>query len=211
MAEYTLYCFAQSGSAYRVALMLSLIGADWEPRLVDFFNGETLTPEFRALNPMGEVPVLECGERALSQSGVILTWLAERTGKFGPQSADERLEVLRWLLFDNHKFSSSIATLRNMLSIARTGETQLTEFLRARATKTLAIVEAHLTDRSFIIGERPTIADLSLCGYLYWPDEFGMTWTDYPAIARWLDRIAALPGWQAPYDLIPGHPLPAKG
>lgn len=211
MAEYTLYCFAQSGSAYRVALMLSLTGADWEPRLVDFFNGETLTPEFRALNPMGEVPVLVCGARVLSQSGVILTWLAERTGTFGPQSADERLEVLRWLLFDNHKFSSSIATLRNMLSIARTGETPLTEFLRARATKTLAIVEAHLANRSFIIGERPTIADLSLCGYLYWPDEFGMTWTDYPAIARWLERIAALPGWQAPYDLMPGHPLPAKG
>ena len=59
MADYTLHCFAQSGNAYKAALMLSLCGADWQPRLVDYFNGETRTPAYRAINPMGEVPVLE--------------------------------------------------------------------------------------------------------------------------------------------------------
>ncbi|UCE31293.1 MAG: glutathione S-transferase N-terminal domain-containing protein, partial [Burkholderiales bacterium] len=109
MAEYTLYCFAQSGNAYKAALMLQLAGADWSPRFVDFFNGETRTPEYRAINVMGEVPVLEHGAMRLSQSGVILDYLAERFGKFGPADADERREILRWILFDNHKLTANIA------------------------------------------------------------------------------------------------------
>ena len=81
MAEYTLYCFAQSGNSYKAALMLSLCNADWAPRFVDFFNGETRTPEYRAnINAMGEVPVLEYGGNRLSQSGVILDFLAAAWG-----------------------------------------------------------------------------------------------------------------------------------
>ena len=73
MAEYQLYCFAQSGNAYRAALMLNLIGADWEPVFVDFFNGETRTAAYRSsVNKMGEAPVLVHGEKKLTQSGVIL-------------------------------------------------------------------------------------------------------------------------------------------
>ena len=97
MADYKLYCFAQSGNAYKPALMLNLCGADWEPRFVDFFNGETRTPEFRAnVNAMGEVPVLEHAGQKLSQSGVILHYLAEQLGKFGGDDDAERREVLRW-------------------------------------------------------------------------------------------------------------------
>jgi glutathione S-transferase len=102
MAEYQLYCFAQSGNAYRAALMLNLIGADWEPIWVDFFKGGVQrTPEFREnVNEMGEVPVLVRGTKKLTQSGVILTYLAEKSGKFLPQGDDERLEALRWIIFD---------------------------------------------------------------------------------------------------------------
>src|SRR3954462_4487109 len=87
MPEYELYCFAQSGNAYRVALMLNLIGADWKPVFVDFFiGGETRTAKYRTeINEMGEVPVLAHGERKLSQSAVCLTYLAERSGKFRPE------------------------------------------------------------------------------------------------------------------------------
>src|SRR5256885_6787164 len=98
MAEYELYCFAQSGNAYRVALMLNLIGADWKPVFVDFFKaGETRTPKYRAeVNEMGEVPVLAHGKKKLSQSAVCLTYLAERSGKFAPQGEDARLEAMPW-------------------------------------------------------------------------------------------------------------------
>src|SRR5271169_5899708 len=100
MAEYQLYCFAQSGNAYRAALMLSVIGADWEPIFVDFFKaGVQRTAEFReTINEMGEAPVLIHGTKKLSQSGVILTYLADHSGKFKPEGEDERLEALRWII-----------------------------------------------------------------------------------------------------------------
>jgi len=210
MSEFLLYGLAQSGNSYKAALMLNLCGADWKPRFVDYFNGETRTPAFRAINVMGEVPVLEHAGKRLTQSGVILDYLAERLGKFGAVDADERREILRWLLFDNHKLTSYTATLRYLMSFAKTGETPVTEFLRARMRTALGVLDQHLADRCFVLGGRPTIADLSLCGYLYFPDEFGVSWSDFPGIGRWLDRIAALPGWAHPYQLLPGHPLPAK-
>lgn len=210
MSEYTLHCFAQSGNAYKVALMLELSGADWTPQWVDFFNGATRTPEFRAdVNEMGEIPVLDHAGRKLSQSGVILDYLVERLGTFGWTNDDDRREILRWVLFDNHKLTSYIATLRFLRFIMKSGETEVTKWLEGRARAALAVLDAHLDGRSFVVGETPTIADLSLCGYLFWPDEIGIELNRYSHIVRWLDRLKALPGWRHPYDLMPGHPLPA--
>jgi len=202
---FRLYCFAQSGNAYKVALMLNLCGAKWEPRFVDFFNGETRTPEYREkINEMGEVPVLEHGAKRLSQSGVILHYLADHFGRFQGQ---DRLEVLRWMLWDNHKLTSYVATLRYMVTLAKVGEPQVHEFLRGRIKGSLDILDKHLSNSAFAAGKEPTIADLSMCGYLYWPEEFGVSWSDYPRIGEWLERIRKLPGWVHPYELMPGHPL----
>ncbi len=206
--EFKLYCFAQSGNAYKAALMLQLCGAKWEPRFVDFFNGETRTPQYRAdINEMGEVPVLEHRGKRLSQSGVILHYLAAHFRKFISSDETEKQEILRWILWDNHKLTSYIATLRWMVTLAKVGEPQVHEFLRGRVKASLGILDAHLSKTEFVTGQEPTIADLSLCGYLYWPEEFGVSWSDYPRIGAWLDRIRALPGWVYPYDLMPGHPL----
>jgi glutathione S-transferase len=203
--EFRLYCFAQSGNAFKVALMLQLCGAKWEPRFVDFFNGETRTAEYRAsINEMGEVPVLEHRGKRLSQSGVILHYLAEHFGKF--RGTDSQ-EVLRWILWDNHKLTSYIATLRFLVQFQKTGETPVTEFLRGRVKGALGILNSHLEKSAYAVGNEPSIADVSMCGYLYWPEEFGVSWSDYPRIGAWLDRIRALPGWVHPYELMPGHPL----
>ncbi len=211
MAEYVLHCFAQSGNAYKPALMLALCGADWAPRFVDFFNGETRSTEYRAkLNEMGEVPVLEHRGTRLTQSGVILDYLAAQFGKFGAANEEERREILRWLLWDNHKLTSYIATLRFMVHLAKVGEPQVHEFLRGRMKAALAILEKHLAQQPFAVGGRLTIADLSICGYLYWPEEIGVAWSEYPAIGAWLERIKSQPGWVHPYQLMPGHPLPEK-
>ena len=210
MAEYTLYCFAQSGNAYKAALMLALCRADWAPRHVDFFNGETRTPEYRAnVNEMGEVPVLEHRGQRLSQSGVILEYLSGALGLLRARNDDERREILRWLLWDNHKLTSYIATLRFLVHFQKTGETPVTEFLRGRVKTSLAILDKHLSQQAYAVGDRLTIADLSMCGYLFWPEEFGADWTEYPNIAVWLARIRSEPGWVHPYELMPGHPLPA--
>jgi glutathione S-transferase len=120
MSEYQLYCFAQSGNAYRVALMLNLIGADWEPIFVDFFvRGENRSPRFRTeINEMGEVPVLVHGAKKLSQSGVCLIYLADRSRKFQPQGEDERLECLRWIIFDNQKVNGYLGPYRFLRNFA---------------------------------------------------------------------------------------------
>jgi glutathione S-transferase len=208
MAEYTLYCFAQSGNAYKPALMLQLAGADWAPRFVDYFGGETKTPEYRAINVMGEVPVLEHRGVRLSQSGAILDYLAGTLGRFGPRDDAERREILRWLLWDNHKLTSFTATFRFLRTFATNADPAVLAFLRTRAETAWQVLDAHLAGREFVVADRPTIADLSLCGYLYWPDEIGVDWNAFPAIRDWLARLAALPRWTHPYTLMPGHPRP---
>jgi glutathione S-transferase len=203
--EFRLYCFAQSGNAYKVALTLNLCGAAWTPRFVDFFGGETRTAEYRAdINEMGEVPVLEHKGKRLSQSGVILRHLSKHFGKFQGKDSEE---VLRWILWDNHKLTSYIATLRFLVHFQKTGETPVTEFLRGRVKGSLGILNLHLERSPFAVGDEPSIADFSMCGYLYWPEEFGVSWSDYPRIGAWLERIRKLPGWVHPYELMPGHPL----
>ena len=211
MAEYQLYCFAQSGNAYRVALMLNLIRADWEPVWVDFFNGETRSPQYRAnVNEMGEVPVLGHQGKKLSQSGVILTYLADRSGQFRPESEDARREALRWIIFDNQKVNGFLGPYRFLRCFAKPpGDPAVLAFLKGRIDNNVAILDKRLASAPFVLGAHPTIADLSLVAYLYYPaEEFGFDIAkNHPPIGAWRDRIKALPGWGHPYDLMPGHPL----
>jgi glutathione S-transferase len=212
MPEYELYCFAQSGNAYRAALMLNLIGADWKPVWVDFFGKMVQrTPEYRTeVNEMGEAPVLAHGEKKLTQSGVILTYLARRSGKFLPQGEDEELEALRWIIFDNQKVNGFLGPYRFLKNFAKpAGDPAVLAFFKGRIDGNLAIVNKRLQKTPFMLGDKPTIADVSLAGYLYYPaEEFGFDiGKDHPAIGAWLARMKTLPGWGHPYDLMPGYPL----
>ena len=209
MAEYKLHCFCQSGNAYKAALMLALCGADWEPVFVHYFDGESRRPDWReAVNEMGEAPVLEHGDKRLSQSGVILTYLSRRFDKFAPQGEDEELEALRWMLFDNHKFTSYFATYRFLHSFApQPGDPAVVAFLKGRADGAFAIADKRLRSQPFLVGNRPTIADISLAGYMFFPqEEHGYDFAaSHPGIDAWRERIKALPGWVGPYELMPGE------
>jgi glutathione S-transferase len=207
--KYALYCFAQSGNAYKCALALQLAGADWTPRFVDYFHDETRGRAFRDVNIMGEAPVLEHDGMRLSQSGVILDYLAESLGRFGAADAIERREILRWLLWDNHKLTSFTATLRFMRTFVQEPDAAVLAYLRGRAETAWAVLDAHLSGRHYAVGDRLTIADLSLCGYLFWPEEIGVDWEKYSNIHAWLERIRREPRWVHPYELMPGHPLPS--
>jgi len=212
MAEYQLYCFAQSGNAYRAALMLNLIGADWKPIYVDFFKGgETRTLKYRTeVNEMGEAPVLDHAGKKLSQSGVILAYLAERSGKFKPDdNEDARLEALRWIIFDNQKLNGFLGPFRFLKNFAKPpGDPAVMAFLKARIDGSLAIFDRRLAKTPFVLGDRPTIADISFCAYLYYPpEEFGFDIAaEHKNIGAWLGRMKALPNWAHPYDLMPGYP-----
>jgi glutathione S-transferase len=206
MSEFKLHCFAASGNSYKAALFLALANADWEPVVVDYFGGETRTEGWRdSLNEMGEIPVLEHAGLKISQSGVILDYLAGVTGKFGAHNDDEKRDIWRWILFDNHKFTSYYATLRFMYGLQKTGETPVTQFLRERATAAYRIVDKHLSGAPFLVGGRLTIADLSLAGYVYLPEETGMDMAEFPHIAAWKQRISEMPGWRHPHELMPGR------
>jgi len=90
-----------------------------------------------------------------------------------------------------------------MLHFARTGETPVTEFLRGRIQGAFGIADNHLKGRDFILGARPTIADISMCGYLFYGDELSLSLEPYAQLRAWLERIRALPGWKGPYELMP--------
>jgi glutathione S-transferase len=216
MAEFKLYCFAQSGNAYRDALMLNLIGADWEPIWVDFFaGGATRTPEYRdTINEMGEVPVLVHGNKTLTQSVVILTYLADLTGKFQPQGEDEKLEALRWMIFDNQKLNGFLGPYRFLRNFApKQPDPAVFTYMKGRIDASLAIFNKRMTGRQFVVSEKPTIADIALTAYLYYPpEEFGFDMAkEHPAIGAWLARMQALPRWKHPYDLMPGYPFGTQG
>lgn len=211
---YQLHGFSQSGNTFKVAFLLRALNQAWEPRFVDFMNGVTRTGEWReGTNAMGEVPVLDDDARRLTQSGVILTYLAAKHGAFGGESEDERLEVLRWLLFDNHKFTSYFASYRFMKAFGPAApDPAVMAWLRGRLDGAFAIVDKHLAGARYLVGDAPTIADISLSGYLFYPvDESGYEVAGrFPNIAAWLERVRAMPGWANPYDVLPGEIIAPK-
>lgn len=205
MADYRLHCFALSGNSYKVALFLQLAGLDWDSVFVDYLDGETRTERWRReVNELGEAPVLEHHGLKLSQSGVILDYLAKTTGQFGPRSEEEARDIWRWVLFDNHKFTSYYATLRFLVGLKKSEETPVTAFLRERAVGAYQVVDKHLIDRDFMLGDRPTIADISLAGYVFMPEATGIDQFQFAGIEAWKARLKQLPGWRHPYDILPG-------
>lgn len=211
--RYRLHYFPESGNSYKLALMLSLCGETFDPVWTDFGGGVTRTPAWRAtVNEMGEIPVLEetapDGTRvSLTQTALILRRLAARYGRLG---GDDPEEVLRWLIWDNQKLSGHMATFRFLRTFVAGTDPAVLKFLRSRVNDCLRIVETRLATRPFVMGDSATIADISMCAYLSFPpDETGDDFaTTHPNLHAWLGRIAALPGWRSPYDLLPGARLP---
>ena len=204
-----LYCFGESGNAYKAALALELSGLDWEPVYVDFFSGEARSEAYLTnVNEMGEVPVLVDGDVQLTQSGVIQQYISDKTGKFGGSSDAERYEILRWVLFDNHKLSSQNGVTRFLLNFLPEDKrpAQAIGFLQGRLQAAYKVLNTHLEGRDWIVGDSLTNADISCCGYLFYPEPYGFVRADWPNIDRWLSNIENTTGWKHPYDLMPGHP-----
>ena len=208
---YKLHAFSQSGNVFKVAVLLQALRQPWTPvhmPFTDFVGGVPRSDAWRQdVNAMGEVPILEVDGKKLTQSAAILLYLSNRHGAYGGRDEDERQEVLRWMFFDNHKFTSYFATWRFLKSFAPTAPDAVIEkFLRGRIDNAFGIVERHLASREYMVGAQPTIADMSLCGYVYYPpEESGYDLAkQFPAIARWAERLKQLPGWKPPYELLPG-------
>lgn len=210
MTTYRLHYFPESGNSYKLALMLTLCGQTFEPVWTDFAGGVTRSPTWRAtINAMGEIPLLEADGVRLTQTAPILLQLAERYGRFGGETAAEKFEILRWLFWDNHKLTGYMATYRYHRTFTPKPDPQVQAYFRKRLDEFLGILDSHLQGHAFVAGGRPTVADFSLMAYLSYPDDetgYDLA-SSHAAVQAWLDRIAQLAGWVAPYDLLPGKRL----
>src|ERR1700738_994607 len=152
--------------------MLPRCGHDWEPVWTDFGGGVTRTAEWRRqVNEMGEIPVLEDSGKRHTQTAPILLRLAERYGRFGSRDDDERFEILRWLFWDNHKLTGYMASYRFLRSFVEAPDPTIMTFFRKRLDDYIGILENHLSRRSYVAGSTPTVADISMIGYLMFPKE----------------------------------------
>ena len=211
---YRLHGFCQSGNTFKVAFLLGALRQPFECVHVDFMNGKTREPGWREqTNEMGEAPVLEDGAKRMTQSGVILKYLSKKHGAFGGRTPEENEEILRWILFDNHKFTSYFATYRFLLAFGPSKpDAAVLAFLKTRIDGAYGIVNKHLEKRDWMVGNSPTIADISLSGYVFFPvAESGYDIEKlHPNVAAWRKRLRALPGWADPYDVLPGERIAPK-
>jgi len=187
---------AFSGNAYKVRLLLTLLGLPFERIEYDILEGATRTPEFLRLNPNGRVPVLEFEDgRVLAESNAILAYLADGT-RFVPADRFERAQVLQWLFFEQYSHEPNIATLRFWVTHGLIDEERrpLVEGKRRWGYAALDVMERHLARRRYFVGERYSIADIALYAYTPVAGEGGFDLARYGNVLAWLDRVAAEPG-----------------
>lgn len=191
----------ESGHSYKVSLALWLAGIAHHYTEIDLGVARAARPEpFRSLAKYGEVPLLLHAGQPFVQSNAILLHLAGYSGTLGGETPQRMARVREWLFWEANRIGFSLPNLRYGLNFTQGGLAPAVEaMLRLRLADDLARLEDELADgRAFVLDERPSVADLSLCAYLFWPEQAGITVP--PAVQAWLDRIAALPGWRHPDD-----------
>jgi glutathione S-transferase len=210
MPHYRLYDYAASGNCYKVRLLIAQLGIECERVPVDIFAGETLTPEFAAINPARSTPVLELSDgRHLCESGAILVYLARGTHLL-PEGPFDHAQVLRWLLFEQSELVPATGGLRFRLVTKRLKPDDPQARARhAAGLQVLRLLDDHLRDRAFLVADRYTVADIAVYGYVHVAHEAGLPMGDFQAVQAWLARVAQQPGYMN--DLLPYPPNALSG
>jgi glutathione S-transferase len=207
-----LYDYAGSGNCYKVRLLLAQLGREYERVPVDIFAGESTTPEHLARNPAGRTPVLELpsGE-TIAESNAILLYLAEGTPLM-PDDLLERARVWQWLFFEQNFLEPSVGTARFWRLTGRDAERP--ELFAARVETgraALDVLELHLAGRRFLLGDRFTVADVSLFAYAHVADDAGIDMEPYPAVRAWLGEVRATEGFMNDLDPYPPNARAGAG
>lgn len=205
---FVLYGSPHSQYTYKVALMLRLAGAPFSFRYVSFQKGMHRTPEFRALSRWGQVPVLAHGERVLVQSGATLEYLAGILGRFGGGDADARQHIREWLYWDADRFGPPIygcygVRLAELKLLPFPATPDVAAHYREGAEAALAALDTALASAAFLVGPDPTIADIACCGEVAFAELSRLDLSRWRHVIDWSRRLAALPGFRAPFDLLP--------
>jgi glutathione S-transferase len=195
-----LHEYSQSGNCYKIRLTAALLGISIERREYDILKGESRTPKFLAeVNPNGRIPVLQIGERFIPESNAACFYLADGS-ELVPEDRFDRADMLRWMFFEQYNHEPNVATLRFWLAFV--GEERLSEMQRAllpakreAGEAALRLMDEHLAGRSFFVGGRLSLADIALYAYTHVAEEGGFDLGRYPAVERWLERVAGAPGF----------------
>ncbi|AZO70315.1 MAG: glutathione S-transferase family protein [Mesorhizobium sp.] len=204
---FTLYDYLPSQNAWKVRVLLGLLGVAYETRQVSIFEGESRTEDFLKLNPAGAVPVLglENGE-AIAESNAILVYLAERT-PFLPADRFSRAKVMQWLFFEQYHVEPVIGSLRFWTLTGRLERNHAMVAGKSEAgTRALGALDRGLKDAPFLVGVALTIADIAVYAYSHRAEDCGFSLADYPAVSAWIDRVreAIGPAYPVhPYSIDP--------
>jgi glutathione S-transferase len=204
MEPLVLHEYAASGNCYKIRLTAALLGLALERREYDIMKGETRTPEFLAgVNANGRIPVLQVGTRFIPESNAACFYLADGS-PLVPADRFDRADMLRWMFFEQYSHEPNVATMRFWLVYV--GEARLTDAQRAQmpgksaaGEAALRLMDDHLSASDWLVGDGPTLADITLYAYTHLADSGGFALADYPAVGAWLNRVAATPGF-VPYD-----------
>lgn len=185
-----------SGNCYKVALLLTQLGIEYEWREVLVTKGETSTDDFIAMNPAGQIPVVQLDDgTVLTQSNAIMHYFAAGT----PLLPDDRLlaaRVLEWQFFEQYSHEPYIAVRRFINKFLNMPADRRAEFEQKEAGsyRALDVMEKRLADNEFLVADKYTIADISLYVYTHVADEALLDLSEYHGIQRWLQTVAAQPG-----------------
>jgi glutathione S-transferase len=190
-----LYDYFESGNAYKVRLLLTQLGIAFERVELDILKGETRSAAFLAKNPNHRIPLLEWPDgRTLAESNAILFHLAEGT-PFLPEDRFERAQALQWMFFEQYSHEPYIAVVRfwHFSGQLESHRSELAAKME-HGTHALGVMEQHLAQRAFFVGERYSVADIALYAYTHVADEGGFELGRFPALGRWLARVRSQPG-----------------
>lgn len=201
--SFTLYSYVLSGNCYKIRLMAALLGVEYETVAVDFYPGfEHRSEAMLALNPAGTLPVLKAGDLVLTETQAMLAWLARN---HGPDWMPDDPKLLEWLGFASRLTGSvGLARLHAMLDWPIDVDATYTAATRDLRTLELALIDRVFDGQTWLVGDRPTIADIACFPYAALSPDAGFEHDGHPAIRNWLYAIRGLPG----FITMPGiHPL----
>lgn len=203
MSKMTLYGIWLSGPTYKAGLAMSLMGQSFAYKHVDLRAGAHKQPEYLAINRFGQVPALVDGDLKLCQSGAILLYLADKSGKMGGKTAEDKARVREWLFWEFDRLASNIYRPRAIKRGFMKADDNVHQMYVNQAGDALKVLDGALAKSDFLVGSEATIADVAVYGDVAYAEEGAIDLSPYPNLKAWMARVEKLPGFKKYEDVLP--------
>jgi glutathione S-transferase len=203
MSKMTLHGIWLSGPTYKAGLALSLLGQPFAYKHVDLRVGAHKQPAYLAVNRYGQVPALEDGDLKLCQSGAILLYLADKFGKMGGKTAEEKARVREWLFWEFDKLASNVYRPRAIKRGFMKAEDSVYTMYSTMANDALKVLDGALAKSHFLVGNEVTMADVAVYGDVAYAEEAAIDLSPYANVKAWMGRVEKLPGFKKYEDVLP--------